>query len=62
LILADGAAQLIADLNGLSVRLEEFSARQLEAIEKETAYLEKTKTGWTTKPAPIRGSPSAPER
>ncbi len=53
----DGAAELIADLNDLSVRLEEFSAKQIEALKKETAYLEKNKNRMDYKTGADLGQP-----
>jgi hypothetical protein len=53
----DAAARLIADLKDLSVRLEEFSAKQIEAIQKETAYLEKNKNRMDYKTGSESGQP-----
>jgi hypothetical protein len=53
----EGAAQLIAGLKELSVRLEEFSAKQIEAIQKESAYLEKNKNRMDYKTGADLGQP-----
>ena len=53
----DGAAQLIADLNDLSTRLEEVTAKQIEALQKETAYLEKNKNRMDYKTGADLGQP-----
>jgi predicted RNA-binding Zn-ribbon protein involved in translation (DUF1610 family) len=54
---AEGATELITGLNELSDRLEEFSEKQLEAIRKETAYLEKNKNRMDYKVGADLGQP-----
>jgi hypothetical protein len=53
----DTAARLIADLKELGIQLEEFSAKQIEAIQKETAYLEKNKNRMDYKAGSESGQP-----
>ena len=60
LVLTDGAVWLIADLKELGIRLEEFSAKQIEAIQKETAYLEKNKNRMDCKTGSESGQPVGP--